>query len=271
MNCEREGPCRRGSLNGLVRFTVHSSPFTVLLLACATPLTNRIAVGEEAFVVGIGEGSDGVTDLWAASAGGGAFYRLSFNRLVEQGPRLSPDGRMLAFFRRPSAGGPWALVVLGLENGAERSAALPPEAGPERVGWSADGSRLAVTGAGGSWETPAPPARLRLTRHSALPPWADSAAALLLGRGGQGRVTPCGEALCIAAGGALTPLALGAAGALHWGPDSVGYFAGERFEVRPLAGGRVRLPVWTGRPAGLRELTHHPGQPATGGGAPERR
>jgi hypothetical protein len=43
--------------------------------ACHDPLTNRIKIGDEAFVIGVGEGPDGQTDLYAAPAGGGAFTR----------------------------------------------------------------------------------------------------------------------------------------------------------------------------------------------------
>ena len=42
-----------------------------LLTNCSiTPLTNKIRVGEEPFVIVVGEGRDGETDLFAAPAGG---------------------------------------------------------------------------------------------------------------------------------------------------------------------------------------------------------
>src|SRR5258706_16357795 len=107
-----------------------------LLTACSvTPLTNKIAVGEEALVVAVGEGPDGMTDLFAAPAHGGAFVRLSYNRLVESGPRLSTSGRSVAFLRRTAGGErPAEVVVMSLGTGGRRRVALPPGAGAARPG-----------------------------------------------------------------------------------------------------------------------------------------
>src|ERR1041385_6708167 len=118
-----------------------------LLTGCSvTPLTNKISVGEEAFILAVGEGPDGMTDLYAAPAHGGAFARLSFNRMVESGPRLSEGGRMVAYLRRaPDAAEPPEVVVLDLGNGAEERVALPREAGsPAAVAWLPNNSRIAV-------------------------------------------------------------------------------------------------------------------------------
>ena len=39
---------------------------TLALAGCGvTPLTNRINIGQEPFVIGVGEGSDGFSDLYA--------------------------------------------------------------------------------------------------------------------------------------------------------------------------------------------------------------
>src|SRR4030095_5702972 len=99
-----------------------------LASGCTTPLSNRIAVGEEPFVIGVGEGPDRQTGRYAASASGGTFLRLTFTRLEERLPALSPDGLRVAFFRvnpGDSAAG-WALVIYDLRRNGERSAPLPP-------------------------------------------------------------------------------------------------------------------------------------------------
>ena len=61
-----------------VRLTSHVSLLTGLTACAVTPLSNRIRVGEEPFVIGVGEGSDAMTDLFAAPAGGGAFAVASY-------------------------------------------------------------------------------------------------------------------------------------------------------------------------------------------------
>ena len=240
------------------RCPVYSLPLTVY--GCTvTPLTNKIEVGEQAFVIGVGEGSDAATDLFAAPAGGGSFVRLTFNRAEERAPALSPDGLRVAFLRR-SAGGPWTLVLLDLRNSGERTTPVPAEAGePERLAWSANGERVLLRGRG-YYESPAPPGKplLQPARDAAQ---ADSLTAVLLGDPPRGSIVPCDSGgLCIRSRtGEQTPLGAGVHGAIRWGSDSVGYFSNTRFEVRPLGGGRVRQPAWKEAPAGLRELTYHPG------------
>ncbi len=241
----------------------------VLLTGCGvTPLTNRIQVGEEAFVIAVGEGPDGQTDLFAAPAGGGAFTRLTFNRPEERFPRISPDGKAVAFLRaaRGDHGPPWSLVVLNLNTNAERSTPLPKEAGePERLGWSRDGTRVVVS-AQGYFVLAAPPGAAGLVRFPADSlALADSLSRQLLGDPPQGIVREClNGALCILAGtGETTVLDTAARDAVRWGADSVGYFLPGGFEVRPLAGGHSRRPAWAGAPSRLRQLTHHPGSQVT--------
>lgn len=239
------------------------------LIACAvTPLSNRIAVGEEAFVLGVGEGSDGTTDLYAAPAGSGAFVRLTYTRPEEKGPRLASSGTSVAFFRRArSPGASWSLVVLNLLTNAERESGLPAgAAAPERLGWTRDGAALVVR-AGGLYRTPAPPEGLALAPVPADSfVAADSALKELLGEPPQGEVRPCiDRGVCIVAvTGERTPLGAGVTGAIRWGPDSVGYFVAGGFEVAPLGGGRSRRPLWSDAPSHLRDLTHHPGLRASG-------
>ena len=248
-----------------------------LLTGCSvTPLTNKISVGEEAFVLAVGEGPDGMTDLFAAPAHGGAFARLSFNRMVESAPRLSEGGRMVAYLRRaPGAAEPPEVVVLDLGNGAEERVALPREAGsPAAVAWLPNNSRIAVRADSGLFGFAPPsaaavPARL----HGADSARADSALGVPLGSPVAAMVVACdGGGLCVrTADAAVSPLDRGGHGAVRWGADSVGYFTGAGFEVRPLAGGRSRHPEWSGAPAHLRELTYAPspaGDPRAGAPPP---
>ena len=206
MNGKRGG--RRGP------FTVYRLPFTLLVLGCGvTPLTNKIDVGNEAFVVGVGEGPDSMTDLFAAPAGGGNFARLTFNRAEERAPRLASDGRSVAFQRRAGAAAEWTLVVLDLLTNQERVEPAPGNS--------------------------TPPERL--------------------GPHGEGVVAPCGAEQCVTVGDSATSLGQ-VTGVMRWGSDSVGYFVGQNFEVRPLGGGRSRRPLWKQLPANLRELTYHSGK-----------
>lgn len=243
--------------------------YLLLLASCAaTPLSNRIAVGEEPLVIGVGEGPDGNTDLFAASASGGGFVRLTFTRAEERTPRLSPDGTGLAFVRSEvhDAITRWTVVALDLKTSAERTALLPANAGePARLGWSPDGTRV-VLRAGGYFEMDAHPGKAELhpvPEDSAAQ--ADSATRELLGKPEVGMVVECaGGGACIAAGtGEVTPLGIGVTEAVRWGADSVGYFVAGGFEVRPLAGGRSRRPQWSAAPGGLRSITYHPGSQTT--------
>lgn len=252
---------RRGSFP----LTAYRSLLTVLFTACAvTPLSRRILVGEEPFVIGVGEGSDSMTDLFAAPAGGGGFLRLTFTRAEERLPRLSPEGTAVVFVRREGrAENPrWTLVVLDLRTTAEHRAPLPPGTeAPVRTGWARDGS--AVVFAGGYFTLA--PDHDSLTRVSpAQQPAADSATRELLGDPPAAMVGECaGGELCITAtNGDTTRLGSGASGAIRWGSDSLGYFTSRGFEVRPLSTGSSRRPDWSGKPAVLRTLTHHPGRAA---------
>ena len=221
-----------------------------------SPLTNKIRVGEEPFVIGVGEGSDGLTDLYAALAVGGSFYRLTFNRGEERLPELSAGGVQVAFIRRNTTADPWSLVVLDLRNNREASTPLPRAIGdPTALGWSQDDGVVVVRGHG-SLVTPAPPGALWL-RSVALDSvrWADSLSSELAGTPPFARITACPDGACVVAGSDTTRLP-GVTGAIRWGPDSLGYFGSSGWEIRPLAGGRVRRPDWKGVPTRLRDLTY---------------
>jgi len=246
-----------------------SSNRRYLLLAAAaaaacsvTPLTNKIRVGEEAFVIGVGEGPDSLTDLFAAPAGSGAFARLTFNRTEEHLPRLSPDGLRVAYLRRAPGQSQWTLVILDLLSNAERTSAVPPESGPpEALGWSADGEQV-VLRAARYYSVGATGGGRGNARLAPLAPGlaakADSLTRQWLGPAGEGGIRSCGGELCVSVGDSLTPLGAGVSGAIRWGPDSVGYFSEDHFEVRPLAGGFARRPGWKEMPGHLREITYAP-------------
>ena len=249
----------------LVPLTAYLLPLTsVLLSGCAvTPLSNRIQVGEEAFVVGVGEGRDGATDLFAAPASGGAFVRFTFTRAEERMPRLSPAGTAVAFLRRNGTGdgAGWSLVILDLRTNAERRAALPPGATVERIGWTGDG-RSVVLAAGRLYRLSEPNGEAVLAPvPGAEVPAADSLTRELLGAPAAAVVEPCGAGSCVrTAGGETDSLGTGVTGAIRWGADSLGYFTSRGFQVRPLAGGASRRPDWSNPPGALRQLSYHPGR-----------
>src|SRR5262249_31262433 len=156
---------------------------------------------------------------FAAPAGGGAFVRLTFNRAEERTPKLSPDGLSVAFLRHGLGSSDWSLVVLDLVGNAERSRALPREAGePTGLGWSATGDRLVVH-AGGYFATRSP-GPLLLARIDSLA--GDSLVHERLGSERQGLIRECPLGLCVTVGDSVTPLGTGRTGAIRWGADSVG-------------------------------------------------
>jgi hypothetical protein len=236
----------------------------LLLAGCAvTPLSNRIQAGQDAFVIGVGEGADAQTDLFAAPAAAGPFYRLTFTRAVERLPRLSASGTAVAFFRSdPRDTTRWSVVALDLRTTTERTAPLPRgDATPLRLGWHPDGGVVVRTSGGylilparGDTLLPVPPAAV---------PGADSLTRELLGEPPAAMVIDCPQGgLCIeAANGETGALGAGVRDAIRWGTDSIGYFSSRGFEVRPLAGGQPRQPAWSRPPGRLRNLTHHGGTP----------
>ena len=243
-------------------------PLYALCVLCVsgcgvTPLTNKIRPGEEPFVVVVGEGSDGFTDLFAAPAGGGTFHQLTFNRLVEQSPRLSPAGRSLAFIRRrDSLDADAELVVLDLATTSETTARLPTGSRPERLGWSVDGAMIYLAGAR-MLAVPVPLRSVGSPSHDADSAVADSLTRPLLGDPVFAEVRVCSEGgWCVIAGGRATPLGSDVSDPLRWGTDSVAYIRQGSIEIRPLGGGRARRPVWTRPPANIRQPTHHPGAAA---------
>lgn len=248
---------------GIIPLTAYVLPLT----GCSvTPLTNKIRIGEEPFVIAVGEGPDAMTDLYAAPAAGGAFVRFTFNRMQEASPRLSSRGTLLVFLRSSPVETPDPepeVVVLDLSTGAERGVRIPRSSGAARAAaWLAGDSVVVVRADSGLWRFRAPPDPADLRQLDAAErDRAESALDVMLGDPPTVAVVPCaGGGLCArASGGEATTLDPDGSGPVRWGGDSVGYFTARGFEVRPLAGGRTRWPQWNGAPSRLRGLTYYGG------------
>jgi hypothetical protein len=221
-----------------------------------TPISNRLKAGEEPIVVVVGEGADGNTDLFAAPAGGGPFHQLTFNRAVEDLPKLSPSGVLLAYVRRTPDHS--ELVVFDLTTGGERTAPIVGEA--RRLGWSPGGEAVVVATASGPSVAALAGEPFQLTPGD---PATDSLTYERLGTPAFAAIRACrsGTGICVlAATGEETALGADVTDGCRWGSRAVAYVRAGKIEVRPLGGGRVRQPTWSGGPANLRRPTHHPGE-----------
>lgn len=241
-------------------------------LACAgcslPPLRGRAEVGTDPYGVFVADAQGG-SDLYAVLADGGPPIQLTFSAVDERGPVLSPDGAMVAFLRVQrgvSARDPErrTVWVLNLLSGVDRELALPAGAPPAaRVGWSRDGHHVYVRAGDAIYRVTPPPANGAASL--VVPPEravADSSFYVLLGEPAFARAVGCDSGLCtVGPDGVASPLAQGASGAVRWGRDSVGYFTGEGFNVRPLGPGRIRLLGWRPEPDHPREMTFFPGRP----------
>lgn len=228
----------------------------VTVAGCVTPLSNRIDVGNEAFIVVVGEGAGGIVDLFAAPAEGGMFRQLTFTRSVEDLPRLGPTGTLLAFVRGDTP------VILDLITGLETDKPWPEGAGAiEGFGWNAAGDTVVARAGNGIWWSPTGTA----AGWTAVPAEQRDAAADLtreqVGAPGFGFLGRCedGGEWCIVTAGGETAIDPAARDPIRWGPDAIAYLARDRIEIRPLGGGRIRQPTWAAAPAGIRHPTHHPG------------
>ncbi len=99
--------------------------------------------GQVAFArVGIdAEADEYRTQVWLAEVSGGEPRALTAGRFDSQ-PRWSPDGRWLAFVRKPEAGKPGQIHLLPMEGG-EATALTSLEGGASDPAWSPDGGRVA--------------------------------------------------------------------------------------------------------------------------------
>ena len=234
-----------------------------------SPLQNRIEVGQEGYVVFVASGEGGVGELYAVRTSGGSIYPLTYTRLDESRPALSPDGVELAFIRARTTtdSADDEVVLMNLLSGAERTLLLPAEHVPSRIGWSLDGQALFVETSRGIIRSTVPPAEPILVEIGASETAkADSALGVQLGSPVIALVTMCRsqrDQLCVrTAAGQEQPLESQARDALRWGADSLGYLAGDALIVRPLGGGAGREVRWTDLPAGPRQPTMFAG-PAT--------
>jgi WD40-like Beta Propeller Repeat len=228
-----------------------------------SPLSNRLKVGEEPYIVFVADGEDGKGDLFASPPDGGKAFQITFTRVDERAPALSPDGSILAFLRalRPGDTSGASVVLLNLLSGGERWVDAP--AGARSLAWSSDGSMLLVRTGVGIERTAAPPGSLALEDVPASGQLqADSAFRVLLGDPPVGEVTPCSDGTGICArllnGESLTLSSQGTA-PIRWGTDSVAYLEGSSYVVRPLGGGRTRAVKWHSVPGHPRELTYFGG------------
>ena len=232
----------------------------VFLASCTgslSPLSHKLKIGQEPYVVFTAEGEGGTGDLFASPVGGGLVYQVTFTRLNEHLPRLNPDGSMLAFVRGDSAAG--AVWVMNLINGAERRVTEPGGAEPEGLAWSPDSRTVYVKVATGVLAAAAPPASPLVTALEGRARGAgDSALAVLVGDPVAGEVIRCetGGGLCIRLGGESQPLDSAGTEPLRWGGDSVAYRVGDQFVVRPLGGGMTRALRWSKGLEHPRELTY---------------
>ena len=227
-----------------------------------SPINHRIKVGEESFLVFVGEGIDHNTDLFAAPAGGGAVAQVTFTPLVERGPRLSPTGEVVAFLRMRDtlSASHRDVVLMNLLGGGEVTLTLPAGAGvPTAVAWSRDSHSLYIRTDHGDWQAAAPPAAPAATPVGAADSvLVDSAFDIWLGEPRFARVIRCASGgLCIVGPkGDTTSLAPLGRDPVRWGNDSVAWFEQDGIVVRSLGPGRERRVTWTGGPQHPRDLTY---------------
>jgi hypothetical protein len=260
---------------GRVPFSVHGSLFTLLLypltlflVACdptLPPLRGQMEIGSDPYAVFVGGGLD--SDLYAVRPEGGRPVRITFTNVAELRPVLSPDGERLVFLRGTSLtdSTPATVWAMNLLSGSERELALPHDAGPpRRVGWEPSGRAVIVETSTGLYRVSAPPAAPEAEPvASGERAQAESTLAVLLGDPVFTRVVPCETPrdLCVmGATGRRRLLAQSVRGAVRWGPDSVGFFVGDRLQIRPLGRGRPRLLLISHAPERPREMTFFPGE-----------
>ncbi len=236
----------------------------LLLVGCRgslSPLSNKIEVGKEPYMVFTADGEGGVGDLFASPLLGETQFQITFTRVDERLPALSPDGSMVIFVRSrlPGDTGEVSIVAMNLLNGAERRMPLPAGFAAEATAWSADGQRLYVRGTTGVFAAAAPPAQgLFAPVDTAERATADSALAVLLGEPPLAEVAPCmsGTGVCARLGNdSLVTVAADGSSPARWPGDSIAYLEQDGWTVRPLAGGKTRVIHWLHGPNRIRELT----------------
>ncbi len=233
-----------------------------------SPVQNRLAPGEEPFAVFVATGEAGVGDLFAVRADGGTTFPITYTRVREMAPALSPAGTDIAFIREGVRDDVSSrrVVVMNLLNGAERVISTPGIT-PGAVAWSADATRLYIRAGGATLAAHAPPSDPSPRALSgAESRHADSAFAVLVGTPAFGQVIDCPEGgVCVELGdGERNLFSADGRGPTRWGSDSVGYFVGTSFFVRPLGPGRMRELRLTPPRLEPREMTYFPGPAGQG-------
>lgn len=238
----------------------------VVLAACRgtlSPLSNKLKVGQESYVVFAADGEEGRGDIFASPPVSGPAFQVTFTRLDERAPALSPDGSMLAFLRSREATDTIgvSLVILNLINGAERRVDAP--VGTDALRWSADGGAVVARSGSRLFRTAAPPQPLAFEPVSDTDrPGTDSLFRVLLGAPPVGEARACGNGSGVCAwlvSGDTLALSQGGTEPMTWGSDSVGYFEGGKLIVRPLGGGRTRSIRWSTTILHPREPSWFPG------------
>ncbi len=234
---------------------------SLAVAACGlSPIDHRIKLGEEPFVVFVGEGIDGHTDLFTTTTGGGSVFQLTFTPVVESQPKLAGGGLMVAFlrYRDTLPGTHRDVVVMNLVTGSERVIGLPADAGtPLALGWGSGDSSLYIRTDAGNWRTSIPPS----SAAAELVPANDSMAAVKainpwLGQSRFAEAIPCKDGVCVV-GPKQDTSELSAIGRypLRWGNDSVAWLEGNEIVVRPLGTGRVRRISLKDAPLHVREAS----------------
>ncbi|MBL8978238.1 MAG: PD40 domain-containing protein [Gemmatimonadetes bacterium] len=223
-----------------------------------SPISNKLKVGEEPYVAFTADGEDGVGDLFASALSAGTAYQITFSRVDERLPALSPDGTMLAAVRSRAPGDPSAqsVFVMNLINGNERRIEGEISGMPDALAWSDDGATLYLRTSAAVLQAAAPPASGRWAPASAAEPFA-----VRLGDPPIAVALPCDSGgLCARlAGGIVTRLSATGTNPVRWAGDSVGYMENGEWLVRPLAGGTIRALQWSERVKAPRELSVYPG------------
>lgn len=231
----------------------------LLFIGCRgtlSPLSNRIDIGQESYFVFVADGEDGMGDLFAAPPTGGQAYQVTYTRLDERNPALSPDGVVVAFLRRTHGdSGVAEPVFMNLANGAER---IVQDAGEvSALAWAANGKRLYLRVPSGIMAVDAPPALSGISKVEAAEyPAADSAFRVLLGDPPVGEAMDCEQGICATVASGTTVLATDGRSPARWGSDSLIYSVGNDLVIRPLGGGATRLVRFTGDLRNPREVSY---------------
>jgi hypothetical protein len=226
-----------------------------------SPLSNKIEVGKDPYMVFVADGEGGVGDLFASPLQGETQFQVTFSRVDERLPALSPDGSMVIFVRSrlPGVTAEVSVVAMNLLSGAERRMPLPAGFVPEATAWSADGLHIYVRGTTGVLAAAAPPAQgLFAAVDTVELRGADSALAVLLGDPPLAVVAACatGSGICARLGNdSLVTVAAGGEHPARWPGDSIVYLEQNAWTIRPLAGGKTRVLHWLHGPNRIRELT----------------